>query len=147
MSFLKKRKEKKLNNFETKLKNKKFSSTEINSLIPIYKKVVSLSNIFISNIIMFIVSILLIVLATSLKNSNLYEYKEIIIWVFSIVSGVLVIVSFVLILLLLFQVLTCSIVEVRKKVLIWAILSIIPLISFITLFIMKWKVSHIYRYR
>ena len=146
MGLLKARREKKVEKYTTKLRENGFNSSEIESLISIYKKTVSISNILLANIAMFIVSIIFIILAAT-EVKVFVDSKEFLLWLFGSISAVLVIISWILTFIVFIQVLACSITEVRKHVFIWAILSIIPLISFATLFIMKWKVGHIYKHR
>lgn len=147
MGLLRTRKEKKLAKYKNKLRENHFSSNEISELTNIYRKVITLSNIFITNITMFIIALIAIIFALNSNNKIIIDSKNIIISIFGSVSGVLIIVSWVLTLIVFIKVLICQIKEVKKKALIWAILSILPIISCITLFVMKWKIGHIYRYR
>lgn len=147
MGLLKKRKEKKLAKYKSLLRENRFNSGEISDLTNIYRKIITLSNIFISNIVMFVVALIAIIFALNSDSKVIVESKEIIISVFGSVSGLLIFVSWILTLIVFIKVLICQIKEVKKKALIWAILSILPLISFVALFIMKWKIGHIYRYR
>lgn len=147
--MFKRRREKKVNLFKDKLIENKFNNDEIESLVPIYNKVLKLSNIFIANILMFIISIILIIIATTLKTKEIENAKKFLIWIFGTLASVLTIIQLVVSILLFIKVLikSFSIKEMRNKVFIWAILSLIPILSFIGFFIMKWKISHIYKYR
>lgn len=147
--MFKRRREKKVNLFKDKLIENKFNNDEIESLVPIYNKVLKLSNIFIANILMFIISIILIIIATTLKTKEIENAKKFLIWIFGTLASVLTIIQLVVSILLFIKVLikSFSIKEMRNKVFIWAILSLIPILSFIAFFIMKWKISHIYKYR
>ena len=147
--MFKRRREKKVNLFKDKLIENKFNNDEIESLVPIYNKVLKLSNIFIANILMFIISIILIIIATNLKTKEIENAKKFLIWIFGTLASVLTIIQLVVSILLFIKVLikSFSIKEMRNKVFIWAILSLIPILSFIGFFIMKWKISHIYKYR
>ena len=147
--MFKSRRKKKVNLFKDKLNENKFNNDEIESLVPIYNKVLKLSNIFIANILMFIISIILIIIATTLKTKEIENAKKFLIWIFGTLASVLTIIQLVVSILLFIKVLikSFSIKEMRNKVFIWAILSLIPILSFIGFFIMKWKISHIYKYR
>ena len=147
MGLLKKRKLRKIDKYEAKLKEHKFNNSEITSLVSIYKNILSLSNILISNIAMFIISIVMIILTLTVNNSFIVDSKNTLLWVFGTISAIMVIVAWFLTLFIFIKVLASKVPEVRKKVLWLAILSIIPLISFITIFFMKWRVSHIYKHR
>ena len=74
--MFKRRREKKVNLFKDKLIENKFNNDEIESLVPIYNKVLKLSNIFIANILMFIISIILIIIATTLKTKEIENAKK-----------------------------------------------------------------------
>lgn len=147
--MFKSRRKKKINLFKEKLIENKFSDDEVKSLVPIYNRVLKLSNIFIANILMFIISIILIIIATTLKTKEIENTKKFLIWIFGTLASVLTIIQFVVSILLFIKVLfkSFSIKEMRNKVFIWAILSIIPVLSFIAFFVMKWKISNIYKYR
>ncbi len=145
--MLNKLKEKRINRYIRKLKENSFNQIEINILSSIYKKILNLSNILIINISMFIISIILIVISIYVKDTFFLENKKIIIWIFTTISSILALISFIITIWLLVNLLTCKIKEVRKWVLIWAILSLIPGISFIFLFVAKFQMSHIYWYR
>ena len=147
--MFKSRRKKKVNLFKDKLIENKFSDDEVKSLIPIYNRILKLSNIFIANILMFIISIILIIIATTLKTKEIEDAKKFLIGIFVALASVLTIIQFVVSILLFIKVLfkSFSIKEMRNKVFIWAILSIIPVLSFIAFFIMKWKISNIYKYR
>lgn len=147
--MFKSRRKKKVNLFKEKLIENKFSDDEVKSLIPIYNRILKLSNIFLANILMFIISIILIIIATTLKTKEIQNAKKFLIGIFVALASVLTIIQFVVSILLFIKVLfkSFSIKEMRNKVFIWAILSIIPVLSFIAFFVMKWKISNIYKYR
>ena len=147
--MFKSRRKKKVNLFKEKLIENKFSEDEVKSLIPIYNRILKLSNIFLANILMFIISIILIIIATTLKTKEIQNAKKFLIGIFVALASVLTIIQFIVSILLFIKVLfkSFSIKEMRNKVFIWAILSIIPVLSFIAFFIMKWKISNIYKYR
>ena len=147
--MFKSRRKKKVNLFKEKLIENKFSDDEVKSLIPIYNRILKLSNIFLANILMFIISIILIIIATTLKTKEIQNAKKFLFGIFVALASVLTIIQFVVSILLFIKVLfkSFSIKEMRNKVFIWAILSIIPVLSFIAFFIMKWKISNIYKYR
>ena len=147
--MFKSRRKKKVNLFKEKLIENKFSEDEVKSLIPIYNRILKLSNIFLANILMVVTSILVLIIAATLKNKEIENTKKFLFWIFGILIAILTIIQFVVSILLFIKVLvkSFSIKEMRNKVFIWAILSIIPVLSFIAFFIMKWKISNIYKYR
>ena len=147
--MFKSRRKKKVNLFKEKLIENKFSDDEVKSLIPIYNRILKLSNIFLANILMVVTSILVLIIAATLKTKEIQNAKKLLLWIFGILALVLTIIQFVVSILLFIKVLfkSFSIKEMRNKVFIWAILSIIPVLSFIAFFIMKWKISNIYKYR
>ncbi|MBR2999028.1 MAG: hypothetical protein IKF44_01395 [Mycoplasmataceae bacterium] len=147
--MFKSRRKKKVNLFKEKLIENKFSDDEVKSLIPIYNRILKLSNIFLANILMVVTSILVLIIAATLKNKEIENTKKFLFWIFGILIAILTIIQFVVSILLFIKVLfkSFSIKEMRNKVFIWAILSIIPVLSFIAFFIMKWKISNIYKYR
>lgn len=147
--MFKSRRKKKVNLFKEKLIENKFSDDEVKSLIPIYNRILKLSNIFLANILMVVTSILVLIIAATLKTKEIENTKKFLFWIFGILIAILTIIQFVVSILLFIKVLfkSFSIKEMRNKVFIWAILSIIPVLSFIAFFIMKWKISNIYKYR
>ncbi|MBR4025371.1 MAG: hypothetical protein IKJ03_00265 [Mycoplasmataceae bacterium] len=147
--MFKSRRKKKVNLFKEKLIENKFSDDEVKSLIPIYNRILKLSNIFLANILMVVTSILVLIIAATLKTKEIQNAKKLLFWIFGILITILTIIQFVVSILLFIKVLvkSFSIKEMRNKVFIWAILSIIPVLSFIAFFIMKWKISNIYKYR
>ncbi|MBR2848913.1 MAG: hypothetical protein IKB83_00180 [Mycoplasmataceae bacterium] len=147
--MFKSRRKKKVNLFKEKLIENKFSEDEVKSLIPIYNRILKLSNIFLANILMVVTSILVLIIAATLKTKEIENTKKFLFWIFGILIAILTIIQFVVSILLFIKVLfkSFSIKEMRNKVFIWAILSIIPVLSFIAFFIMKWKISNIYKYR
>ena len=147
--MFKSRRKKKVNLFKEKLIENKFSEDEVKSLIPIYNRILKLSNIFLANILMVVTSILVLIIAATLKTKEIQNAKKLLFWIFGILITILTIIQFVVSILLFIKVLvkSFSIKEMRNKVFIWAILSIIPVLSFIAFFIMKCKISNIYKYR
>ena len=147
--MFKSRRKKKVNLFKEKLIENKFSEDEVKSLIPIYNRILKLSNIFLANILMVVTSILVLIIAATLKTKEIENTKKFLFWIFGILIAILTIIQFIVSILLFIKVLvkSFSIKEMRNKVFIWAILSIIPVLSFIAFFIMKWKISNIYKYR
>lgn len=147
--MFKSRRKKKINLFKEKLIENKFSDDEVKSLIPIYNRVLKLSNIFLANILMVVASLLVLIIAATLKTKEIENTKKVLFWIFGTLITILAIIQFVVSILLFIKVLvkSFSIKEMRNKVFIWAILSIIPVLSFIAFFIMKWKISNIYKYR
>lgn len=147
--MFKSKRERKINLFKNKLIENKFNSDEIESLVPIYSKISRLSNIFIANILIFVISIVILIITATSKNKDIENTKKLLFWIFSILVSVLTIIQLVVSILLFVKVLikSFSIKEMRNKVFIWAIISLIPVLSFISFFVMKWKVSHIYKYR
>lgn len=147
MLWLKNNKHKKINKFKFKLKEHNFNLDEIEKLTKVYSKIRTLSNIFLINVFMIIISILIIIVIkfvdapflTKVKN-NLHVLSGVLVGIFSVISLLLSIYVYI-------KILFINILEVKKKVLFWAIVSLIPGISFATFFVMKWKFSHIYRYR
>lgn len=147
--MFKSRRKKKINLFKEKLIENKFSDDEVKSLIPIYNRILKLSNIFLANILMFVASLLVLIIAATLKTKEIQNAKKVLFGIFGALALLLTIIQFVVSILLFIKVLfkSFSIKEMRNKVFIWAILSIIPILSFIAFFIMKWKISNIYKYR
>lgn len=147
--LLKERRNKKVDKFKNNLRQKNFSSKEIGELEKMYVKVMRLSNIFLFTMFMYAISILLIVMPHFLKSSPIYEFKDLIFYLFASLSAILAIFSSILVLILIIQIFASSVREVKREVLPWAIVTIIPIpfISTITLFIVKWKIKSIYKYR
>ena len=142
--MFKKRREKKLQNYKEKLASNNFNNGEISKVVPIYLKILRMSNIFLANILLFVISLIILIVSQYIKVDL---KKDLLLKIFASISSVFAIISSILSLVVFVKVVVCPINEMRKKALIWAILSIVPILSFIAFFIMKWKVSHLYKYR
>ncbi|MBR3347788.1 MAG: hypothetical protein IKG36_00030, partial [Mycoplasmataceae bacterium] len=93
--MFKSRRKKKVNLFKEKLIENKFSDDEVKSLIPIYNRILKLSNIFLSNILMVVTSILVLIIAATLKNKEIENTKKFLFWIFDILIAILTIIQFV----------------------------------------------------
>lgn len=145
MLSIKKRSAKKCEKFQGKLRENNFSSKEIEQILPIYKLISLLSSIFISKLIFYVLAIVLIILGNTVDAMEKFSTA------FNAVGGAMIgvaeIFSLVFSIILVIRIFASANALIRKHVLLWAILSFIPLISFVTFFVMKWKVSHIYNKR
>lgn len=117
--LLKKNKEKKINKFKFNLKEHNFNEEEIQKLVNIYSKIRTLSNIFLMNIGMIIISILVIIIFRYIDNSIINEMKTNLFAIFGTLVGIFSLASFVLSIYVYLKIMICiGVLEVKKKVLI-----------------------------
>ncbi len=145
MGLLASRRERKINKFKDNLKSSHFSNQSISLLVPIYRNIVRLSNMFLVKLTIIIASLIIIIISELTKNDEIHRIRVVLIGIFTSIIGILVFISWILTIILLVKVISCPLKEMKGWILFWAIISFLPAIQFMTVFIMKWKIARIYK--
>lgn len=150
--FFSERSEKRINKYIQKLNDNNFSSYEQKKLVKLFKIVNNLTNFLIMNIILSLIVFGSGILISYLQNKQIIRndtslslFKENIVLVCSTISSLLLVLNRVFTIFLFFRVLFSRSKYIRFGIKTLTFLSIIPFLSVIFLFIVKYKIKHIYK--
>lgn len=150
--FFSERSEKRINKYIQKLNDNNFSSYEQKKLVKLFKIVNNLTNFLIMNIILSLIVFGSGILISYLQNKQIIRnetslslFKENIVLVCSTISSLLLVLNRVFTIFLFFRVLFSRSKYIRFGIKTLTLLSIIPFLSVIFLFIVKYKIKHIYK--
>lgn len=147
---LKKRLNKKVENYQSKLVSCKFSNHEVEKLTKLYSTIIKISNFFLVNIFLIAITVIVSISFYFIKKSNenlvaIDHLRKTTIYVASIVSGVLVLINRFLSMFLFFRTIFSSSKMIGWQIRLLVFLTIIPTLGVIFLFIAKFKIKYIYR--
>lgn len=149
--IFKKRLNKKIDKYQTTLREYRFDENEINKLTKLYKTITKISNIFLANLILIAVSASISLILFFIKQANAVDFNELdkfhknTVYIGSAITGIFVLLNRILTIYLFFKLLLTSSKYVDWKIRLITFLSILPGLSVIFLFIAKFKIKYIYR--
>lgn len=152
--FFKKRLNKKVEKFQANLIKYNVSENEQTKLVKIFKTITRLTNVLLSEIVLFVIALGTVLIVYLIKNNDsikdifnnhITNFEKTVLWVIGSIFGVLLIVNRILTIWFFFKVIFSRSKYIGFGIKFLNFLSIIPLVSFITAFIVKYKIKHIYK--